>query len=775
MAKHLVIVESPAKAKTIEKYLGKDYTVLSSVGHIRSIVKKTKDGTPPIDVTNGFATQYQVDSDKRKVVTELKKAAKAADTVYLATDPDREGEAIAWHLCEVLGLDPTTTKRITYHEISRAAVEAALANAHTVDMNLVRAQQARQILDRLVGFELSPVVWQKVPGGKSAGRVQSPAVRLLVEREREIAAFSGSSQFKVTALFTHQGSEVAAELRQRFDTEAEAQAFLEQLIGAHFTITDVQTTPGSRSPSAPFTTSTLQQDANAKLGFGSKATMATAQKLYQDGKITYMRTDSVNLSSQARASTERYITSTYGSQYAHSRAFRTKAAGAQEAHEAIRPTDISLVTASQNEYDQKLYDLIRRRTLASQMAPAKLERTTITIAITSASGQPLTLQFEAKGEVVIFDGFLKVYGGSKKEAPLLPAMHSGQALTLQTAHARQVFARPPARYTEGSLVKKLEDLGIGRPSTYATIIDTIQTRGYVERGESEGQERQATVLTLADGHIERSTATEKTGATKGKLVPTPSGELIADFLTQHFTQVVDYDFTANVEEEFDAIAADTLARNTMLERFYTPFHKLVEASGSIDRSTVGAHREVGQDPKTGKPIIARFGRFGPMLQLGSTDSDDKPQFAPLPAGTKIETVTLEEALHMFKLPRLVGQTEDGQDIKANIGRFGPYIQVGKLFVSIKPEDPHTISLETARTLYAQKLAAEAAKNIADFGDGLRVLNGRFGPYVTNGTKNVKIPKGTDPATITKEQAATMIAEAPAPRRRRTTRTARKAA
>lgn len=760
MAKNLVIVESPAKAKTIEKYLGKDFTVLSSVGHIRSIVKKTKDGTPPIDVANGFKTQYEVDPEKKKVVTQLRKAAKAADTIYLATDPDREGEAIAWHLCEVLGIDPATTKRITYHEISKSAVEEAIKNAHTVDMSLVRAQQARQILDRLVGFELSPVVWQKVPGGKSAGRVQSPAVRLLVEREREITAFAGSSQFKVVAVFLHQGDEVKAELPHRFDTEAEANEFLQSLLSASFTITDIKTTPGTRNPAAPFTTSTLQQDANAKLGFGSKATMAAAQKLYQDGKITYMRTDSVYLSDQAIATAAQFITDEYGSQYSKVRRYKTKSSNAQEAHEAIRPTDMRLVKGSSNEYDQKLYDLIRRRTLASQMAPAQLEKTTVTIAISSSS-----FQFEAKGEVIIFDGFLKVYGGSKKEADLLPAMKSGDELTVQDVSARQTFARPPARYTEGSLVKKLEELGIGRPSTYATIIDTIQTRGYVEKGTGEGAPRDVIVLALANGAIERSIVQEKTGADKGKLIPTPSGELIADFLTEHFTQIVDYDFTANVEEEFDAIAADKLERNTMLQNFYTPFNKLIQASGGIDRSKVGANREVGTDPKTGKPIIARFGRFGPMLQLGSTEADDKPQFAPLPAGAKIETVTLEQALEMFKLPRVVGQTADGQDIKANIGRFGPYIQVGKLFVSIKPEDPHTITLEKARELYEEKLKAEAAKNIADFGDGIKVLNGRYGPYITNGKKNVKIPKDTDPKTITHEQAKAMIADAPDTKKR----------
>jgi DNA topoisomerase-1 len=811
MSKNLVIVESPAKAKTIEKYLGKDFTVLSSIGHIRSIVKKTKDGTPPIDVKNGFVTQYEVDPEKKKVINELKKAVKSSDEVWLATDEDREGEAIAWHLCEVLKLDVKKTKRIVFHEITKDAITEAVKKPRTVDMNVVQAQQARQILDRIVGFELSPVVWQKVPGGKSAGRVQSPAVRLLVEREREIRAFEGSFQFRVTALFQHDGKEVKAELPQRFDTEQEAQAFLESLKGAEFTVSDVTKSPSTRNPSTPFTTSTLQQDANSRLGFGSKATMAAAQKLYQSGKITYMRTDSVNLSGQAIAAAAAYIKSAYGEQYSQVRKFTTKNSSAQEAHEAIRPTDMSLEKASSNEYDQKLYDLIRRRTLASQMAPAKLEKTTVVIEITPANGKrkmedsktphsnshiPIA-RFEAKGEVIIFDGFLKIYGGSKKEADILPAMTSGDMLSLKEVTARQTFARPPARYTEGSLVKKLEDLGIGRPSTYATIIDTVQTRGYVEKGEGEGTERDVIVLSYAPAgrsatsdedtksevqarsaeavsseegsrkdQVVREVIQEKTGADRGKLVPTPSGELIADFLTSHFDKVVDYGFTASVEEHFDDIADNKLDRNDMLKDFYTPFHELIVKSGGIDRSTVGANREIGTDPKTGKPILARFGRFGPMLQLGSADDkDDKPQFAPLPSGTRIETVTLEQALEMFKLPRVVGETKDGKVIKANIGRFGPYIQIDKLFVSIKPEDPHTITLEKALELYDAKLKAEAEKNIADFGDGIKVLNGRYGPYITDGKKNAKIPKDTDPKTVTHDQAKELLGAAPAKKAR----------
>lgn len=766
--KNLVIVESPAKAKTIEKYLGNDFHVLSSVGHIRAIAKKTKDGTPPIDIQHGFKTTYEIDPEKKKVIAELKKAVKSvgAANVWLATDEDREGEAIAWHLCEVLKLDPKTTKRITFHEITKSAIEEAIKHPRTVDMKLVEAQQARQILDRIVGFELSPVVWQKVPGGKSAGRVQSPAVRLLVEREHEIDAFAGSSQFKVTAIFAAGKQELKAELKQRFDSEDAARDFLESLAGAAFTVTDISTSPSSRNPAAPFTTSTLQQEANSKLGMGSRATMASAQKLYQEGRITYMRTDSVNLSSQAIAASADYIKRLYGIEYSHVRKFKTKSAGAQEAHEAIRPTDITRESVSGSDYDQRLYDLIRRRTLASQMAPAKLENTTITIGINDGEKQNNSsktndkLVFEAKGQVVLFDGFLRVYGGGKDDT-ILPTVKSGDQLQRHSVEARQVFARPPARYTEGTLVKKLEELGIGRPSTYATIMNTIQTRGYAEKGDSEGVPRDVVLLQLIDNKVEREIIQEKTGSNKGKLVPTPAGELISGFLTDHFDRVVDYGFTADVEKDFDDIAGDRLARNTMLEKFYTPFHALIEQSGNIDRRTVGANREVGIDPKSGKPIIARFGRFGPMLQLGSSDDKaDKPQFAPLPKGAKIETVTLEQALHAFELPRLVGQTEDGQDIKANVGRFGPYIQIGKLYVSLKDIDPREVTQEQARELYAAKLKAEAEKNIADFGGGIKVLNGRFGPYVTDGSKNAKIPKDTDPKTITRDQAVELLANAP---------------
>jgi DNA topoisomerase-1 len=758
MSKNLVIVESPAKAKTIEKYLGGDFKVLSSIGHIRSIATKTKDGKEAIDVKNGFETIYEIDPEKKKTVAELRKAVKAVDEVWLATDEDREGEAIAWHLCEVLKLDPKTTKRIVFHEITKPAIEAAVKNPRTVDMQLVQAQQARQILDRIVGFDLSDVVRKKVPGGKSAGRVQSPGVRLLVEREREIEAFAGSSNYKVTAIFTVEGQAMKAELPQRFDTEKAAQAFLSSLIDATFTVSDVTTSPATRNPSAPFTTSTLQQDANSRLGFSAKATMSSAQKLYQEGKITYMRTDSVNLSQQALAQAAEYIEKQFGKEYHQFRTYKTKSSSAQEAHEAIRPTNPSEEVASSDPYNQKLYDLIRRRTLASQMAPAKLEKTTVTITI---SGQ--SQAFEAKGEVIVFDGFLKVYGGSKKDPEILPAVSAKEVLDLTAAEARQVFARPPARYSEGSLVKKLEELGIGRPSTYATIISTIMARGYAEKGESEGEPRDVIVLKLDKNIVNREVIQEKTGSDKGKLVPTAAGQVMSDFLTNHFNPIVDYGFTAHVEEDFDQVAEGKLDRNKMLLGFYTPFQELIEKSGGIDRSTVAQAREIGIDPKTDKPVLARFGRFGPMLQLGATDSDDKedkPRFAPLPKGAKLETVTLEQALEMFKLPRTVGTTEDGQEIKANIGRFGPYIQVGKLFVSLKEDEPLDITEAKARELYAAKLKSEAEKNIAIFGT-IKVLNGRFGPYITDGKKNAKIPKDQDPKKLTEADCKKLLAEAPA--------------
>lgn len=754
MSKNLVIVESPAKAKTIEKYLGSDFKVLSSIGHVRSIAKKPKGDKPPIDVKNGFETIYEIDAEKKSTVAELKKAVKAADQVWLATDEDREGEAIAWHLCEALDLDPKTTKRIVFHEITKSAIEEAVANPRTVDMKLVEAQQARQILDRIVGFELSPVVWQKVPGGKSAGRVQSPAVRLLVEREREIEAFEGSFKFKVVATFAADGQEFKAELSKRFDSEDEAKNFLESLKTATFAVNSVEVTPGTRNPGPPFTTSTLQQEANSKLGFGSKATMASAQRLYQNGHITYMRTDSLFLSGQSIASSKEFISKKFGTEYSHVRNFKTNNSTAQEAHEAIRPTDVSREVVTSDEYDQKLYSLIRNRTLASQMSPAKIERTTVQIAISNSDQI-----FTAKGEVIIFDGFMKVYGSGKKDPDTLPLLKADENLKSILITARQTFDRPPGRFTEGSLVKKLEELGIGRPSTYATIINTVMTRGYAEKGTSEGEEREVIELRLEDNQVSRQIDTEKTGSNSGKLVPTPVGKVMSDFLTNHFESVVDYNFTANVEVAFDRIAEDDLNRNKMLQDFYTPFHKLIEKSGDIDRSSVSQSRELGKDPKTGETIIVRFGRFGPMLQMGPAEKDEKPRFAPLPESAQMETVTLEEALEMFKLPRVVGKTPDGKEIKANIGRFGPYVQVEKAFFSIKGHDPLTIDLDEAQKIIDE--ITEKRKPIKEFPDsGITILNGPYGPYLKKGDTNARIPKSLDPLKITEYEANEMIDKAP---------------
>lgn len=766
--KNLVIVESPAKASTIARYLGKDYKVLSSVGHIRSIAKKGKDGKPPIDVAHDFEATYEIDSDKKKTIKELKIAVKQAETVWLATDEDREGEAIAWHLCEVLGLDPKKTKRIVFHEITKSAIEEAIKNPRTVDENLVEAQQARQILDRLVGFELSPVVWKKVPGGKSAGRVQSPAVRLIVEREREIEDFEAGSEFRVRAIFTHNNHDITAELDTRFKTEAEAKGFLDSISDATFTVQDIEVSPGKRNPPAPFTTSTLQQDANAKLGFGARATMSSAQKLYQSGKITYMRTDSVNLSGQAIANIKKYVDTEYGKDYSQIRTFKTKSSSAQEAHEAIRPTDVSQVIATTDSYDQKLYALIRNRTLASQMASAITEKTNVVIAISKKDET-----FLAKGEVIKFDGFLRVYGATTKDSDILPPLKKGLPLDFTTITAKESFTRPPARYTEGSLVKKLEELGIGRPSTYATIIGTVQARGYAERGESDGDERSAIELELKPGisEVVRHVVSEKTGSNKGKLIPTSIGRVMSDFLTNHFEQIVDYDFTAHIEEDFDKIAENKLEKAKMLREFYDPFHALVEKSDDIDRSKVAKAREVGVDPKSGQPILARIGRFGPMLQLGSGDDDEeKPRFAPLPEGTTLETVTLDQASEMFKLPRVIGSTTDSEEIKANIGRFGPYVQVGKEFFSIKKydHDPLTITEEQARKVIDE--IRESRKPLKVFEDsGIEIVRGPYGPYLKKDKTNARIPKGIEPESITEKQAIELIENAPkkkSPRRSR---------
>ncbi len=754
MAKNLVIVESPAKAKTIEKFLGKDYSVKSSFGHIRDLPKKGLN----IDIEKGFEPKYEVSSDKKKVVTELRKAAKDSE-VWLASDEDREGEAIAWHLTQALKLDPKKTKRIVFHEITKPAIEEAIKNPRTVDEKLVDAQQARRILDRLVGYELSPVLWKKVRTGLSAGRVQSVAVRLIVEREREIRDFTPESTFKVTAVFKAGGEEVPAELDTKLSDVKTTEKWLEKLIGATYKVDDIEQKPGTRSPGAPFTTSTLQQEASRRLGYSVRQTMTLAQRLYESGHITYMRTDSTTLSGQAIGAAEKYITSKFGKEYHQVRQYKTKNQSAQEAHEAIRPTDFNKLSAGNDAQQEKLYQLIWQRALASQMAPAKIERTEISISISSQSEK-----FIAKGEVLKFDGFIKVYGGGKDDT-LLPAIKVGQGLDTQSINATETFSRSAARYSEAMLVKKLEELGIGRPSTYAPTISTIQTRGYVEKTDLEGKEREITELSLVKDKVEIQKSTVITGADRGKLVPTGIADVVTDFLVKYFPKIVDYSFTARVEEDFDDIADGKQDWAKMIADFYKDFHPLVEKSEDISRQEVSQARELGADPKSGEPIFARFGRYGPMLQMGRTeDEDKKPKFAPMPAETTIDTVTLEQALEMFKLPRTVGKTEDGKEIKANIGRFGPYIQVDKTFVSIKPLDPREITEEEARELYKEKLAKDAAKHINEFASGIKVLNGPYGPYITDGKKNARIAKDVDPAKITEEEAKKLLKEAPAKKR-----------
>lgn len=756
MSKNLVIVESPAKAKTIEKYLGKDYTVKSSFGHIRDLPKKGLN----IDIAKNFAPTYQVSSDKKKVVSELRTAAKSAQTVWLASDEDREGEAIAWHLCEALKLDPKKTKRIVFHEITKSAIEGAVANPRTVDMNLVDAQQARRILDRLVGYELSPVLWKKVRPGLSAGRVQSVAVRLIVEREREIKNFESSSAYKVTAVFTTDKGELTAELTDKLTDIEKARGFLNDSIGATFTVKDVSKKPGTRNPGAPFTTSSLQQEAARRLGYSVKQTMTLAQRLYESGHITYMRTDSTTLSGFAIKAAEEHIIKNYGKNYHQLRQFKTKNSSAQEAHEAIRPTDFGKTRAGNDDQQKKLYELIWQRAIASQMTPATVDKDEITI----VSDKRPEL-FLAKGEVLKFDGFLKVYGGGKADT-LLPEVKVGQLLDASVINAVQTFARAAARYSEAALVKKLEELGIGRPSTYAPTISTIQTRGYVEKGDLEGEEREAQQLSLQKGKITEQTVKEIYGADKNKLLPTPMADVTTDFLVKHFPTIVDFDFTAKVEEEFDVVAEGKETWTDMIKGFYKDFHPLIESSDDISRSDSMQARELGTDPKSGKPIYARYGKYGPMLQRGATkppegEEDIKPDFAPMPAGAAITTVTLEQALEMFKLPRTVGKTDDGQEIMANVGRFGPYIQVGKIFVSIKPIDPMKITHEEAIALYKAKLEKEANKYIAQFDSGISVVNGPYGPYITDGKKNAKIPKETDPKSLTEAQCKKMLDEAPA--------------
>lgn len=756
----LVIVESPAKGKTIEGFLGKDFKVMASFGHIRDLPKSGMS----LDIEGGtFEPNYEISPDKKKRISELKSEVKKSAEVYLASDEDREGEAISWHLTQALGLDPKTTKRIVFHEITKGAIQKAMETPRVIDQGLVDAQQARRVLDRLVGYELSPVLWKKVQPGLSAGRVQSVAVRVIVEREREISGHTTNSSYKVTALFNVDGAELKAELPRRFASEEEAHDFLTDGAKANYVVADLEKKPGKRSPAAPFTTSTLQQEASRKLGFSVKQTMTIAQRLYESGHITYMRTDSVNLSDTAIGAAAEIIKKTYGEKYYQVRQFKTKSAGAQEAHEAIRPTHFENSTISGEPGQMRLYELIWKRTVASQMSEAVLERTKIEVKLSNRSER-----LNATGEVVVFDGFLKLYIVSNDDdteddnTGLLPAVEIGQPLELKDLRAVQTYDRPKPRYTEASLVKALEEMGIGRPSTYAPTISTIQDRGYVEKVDIEAKQRAVTIIKLDNGNVVREETEENYGADRGKLIPTDVGMLVSDFLVKYFPNVVDFKFTANVEEEFDEIAEGKKKWNTMIADFYGPFHETVEAAGGISRQEAAQAREIGTDPKTGKMIIARLGRFGPMLQLGlAEEQEEKPKFAPIPEGKRMDDVTLEEALELFKLPRIVGQTKDGQDIAANFGRFGPYIKWGSLYQSIKPDDPLSLTYERALELVAEKEKSEAEKYIKRFdGSDIVILNGRFGPFISDGKKNAKIPKGTEPIDITFEQAKTLIAEAP---------------
>jgi len=765
MSKNLVIVESPAKAKTIEGYLGKDYTVTSSMGHVRDLPK----GNGAIDVENNYETTYEVSPEKKDVITKLKKLAKESEMIYLASDDDREGEAISWHLKEVLNLNDKNTRRIVFTEITKNAIQNAMKNPRGIDIDLVDAQQARRVLDRLVGFELSPILWKKIRTGLSAGRVQSVAVRLVVEREREIDKFDAKSSYKVAAIFDlGKGKQLAAELPEKFTEEKDAMAFLESCKGAKFSIGDLQKKPAKKSPAPPFTTSTLQQEAGRKLSFSVSQTMVVAQKLYEAGKISYMRTDSVNLSDEAVGGATRQIESAFGKEFIHVRKYKTKTSGAQEAHEAIRPTDFSVLEAGADRNAQRLYELIWKRAIASQMADAELERTTATIKI---STNPKTMT--ASGEVIKFEGFLKVYmesrdedEGDEENSKMLPPLTVGQDLVLDELSAIQSFSRHPSRYTEASLVKKLEELGIGRPSTYAPTISTVQKRGYVVKENREGEERKYNVLTLKNNTIETKVEREITGAEKAKLFPTNIAMVVNDFLIEHFPNITNYSFTAEIEQEFDEIAAGKLKWKKMIDQFYRPFHSIVTATEKVERSSVqNKSKELGVDPKTGKNIYVKLGKFGAYVQLGENPDDSggaKPKYASLRPGQFIENITIDHALELFKMPRDMGLFED-KSVSVSIGRFGPYVLHDKKYVSIpKEEDPYTITPERAVALIEAKRVADANKLIKSFADNpdIQVLNGRFGPYIKAGTKNVKIPKGKLPEELTLEECVTLAANTP---------------
>jgi DNA topoisomerase-1 len=750
--KSLVIVESPAKAKTIEGYLGKDFKVVSSYGHIRDL---PKDSTG-IDIENGFKPTYEVTDDKKDLIKELKKLVKQHETIYLASDDDREGEAISWHLKEALTLSDSQVKRIVFREITKNAITNAIKNPRTIDLDLVNAQQARRVLDRLVGYELSPILWKKIKTGLSAGRVQSVAVRIVVEREREIDKFNTKSTYRVIAIFDlGKGKNLKAELSERFNTLEEAKKFLETCIDAKFNIKSLEKKPVKKSPAPPFTTSTLQQEASTKLGFSVSQTMTIAQKLYESGKISYMRTDSVNLSEEAIKKASDQIVKEYGKQYLENRTYKTKSESAQEAHEAIRPTDFSANSVSSDRNEQRLYDLIWKRAIASQMSDAKLEKTVATISVSTAKQN-----FIAEGQVVTFEGFLKVYNiasfdseDDEEQASMLPPLENGQELKLDNIKSREIFSRPPARYTEASLVKKLEEMGIGRPSTYAPTISTIVKREYVVKESREGKERAYNELTLKDRNISLQKGKEIVGTEKNKLFPTNIGMVVNDFLTEHFDDVVNYSFTANVEKEFDDIASGKKKWNEMIGDFYGGFHSKVEKTANIDRTVLSSARELGVDPKTEKKVIVRLARFGAIAQLGELTETEKPQYAKLKKGQFIESITLEDALDLFQLPKELALYED-KPMVVSEGRFGPYIKHDNKFYSLpKGLEPLDLTEEQAVEIIIAKRKSDAEKLIKAFpeNDKVQVLNGRWGPYLKFESQNVKIPKGKDPMSLTFEE------------------------
>ncbi len=758
MAKNLVIVESPAKAKTIEGFLGKDFEVKSSYGHVRDLSKKGIS----IDVSKNYEPQYEVMPDKKNIIAELKKLAKGAEKVWLATDEDREGEAISWHLYETLNLKPNNTERIVFHEITKAAILNAIEHPRKIDKHLVDAQQARRILDRLVGFELSPVLWKKIKPSLSAGRVQSVAVRLIVEREREVIDFKSTSAFKISAVFNVGNSVLKADLPKRFDTEVIAKKFLENCVGAAYKIVNLEIKPSKKTPSAPFTTSTLQQEASRKLGFSVAQTMVVAQHLYESGHITYMRTDSVNLSDTAIEAAKEEITSSYGKEYVQVRKYKTKAKGAQEAHEAIRPTYFNKSNVPGDSSEQRLYDMIWKRTIASQMSDALLEKTTATISISSSPENLI-----AQGEVLKFDGFLKVYIEStddedEEQSGMLPPLKIGEDLALNIMSAVERFTHHAPRFTEASLVKKLEELGIGRPSTYAPTISTVQKRGYVVKEERIGHQRVFKLLTLKNNQVKSEEKSEITGAEKGKLFPTDIGMVVNDFLVDNFKNVLDFNFTASVEKEFDEIAEGKMQWDKMIDGFYKKFHKNVEVTLETSERASG-ERLLGTDPVSGKSIFARIARFGPVVQIGEATETEKPRFASLRADQRLESLTLEEALELFKLPRKVGEFESN-DLQVSIGRFGPYIKHGSSFYSLKKEDdPYTIEQERAIELILSKRKADSEKVIKIFSEdqSVQILNGRWGPYIVIGKDNFKIPKEKDPNSLTLKDCLEIAKESPA--------------